>query len=452
MLRSLFAGISGLRVNQTMLDVTGNNIANANTIGFKCQHHRLPGHPQPDAAPAPARPAPAAAAPTRSRSASASRSPRPAATSPRARPRPPARATDLMIQGDGMFVPRHGQRARSTPAPARSPSTRPAPWSPPPASRVQGYALDDAGGPPAASIDITLDPPRRPAAPRGRRDDVVQHRQPTASCAASSPTTCSATWPRWRWPTSPTPPGLEQVGETVVPRESANSGAARARRRRPGQPRRPDRRRAGDVERRPRRRVHQPDPRPARLPGQLARDHHLRPGARGAGQHQALTARRPVAWLPAGPSGTAPSACRRRDRRQPGSDAFPSGPGLRRPMDGVEAHGRPSTHTHKDGAPHDYADPTLGLRVRPERRPDRARRQHARHRRHPRRRQEVRRRRGPRARSCDAGARRGAASIDRRRLARRRVVARRPARPAGRAPPDRSASPATRTLDRPGEA
>lgn len=35
MLRSLFAGISGLRVNQTMLDVTGNNIANANTAGFK---------------------------------------------------------------------------------------------------------------------------------------------------------------------------------------------------------------------------------------------------------------------------------------------------------------------------------------------------------------------------------------------------------------------------------
>ena len=35
MLRSLFAGISGLRVNQAMLDVTGNNIANANTIGFK---------------------------------------------------------------------------------------------------------------------------------------------------------------------------------------------------------------------------------------------------------------------------------------------------------------------------------------------------------------------------------------------------------------------------------
>ncbi|MDQ4007482.1 MAG: flagellar hook-basal body complex protein [Actinomycetota bacterium] len=35
MLRSFFAAISGLRANQTMLDVTGNNIANSNTIGFK---------------------------------------------------------------------------------------------------------------------------------------------------------------------------------------------------------------------------------------------------------------------------------------------------------------------------------------------------------------------------------------------------------------------------------
>lgn len=35
MLRSLYAGISGLRSHQTMLDVTGNNIANVNTTGFK---------------------------------------------------------------------------------------------------------------------------------------------------------------------------------------------------------------------------------------------------------------------------------------------------------------------------------------------------------------------------------------------------------------------------------
>jgi flagellar hook protein FlgE len=35
MLRSLFSAISGLRANQFMLDVTGNNIANASTAGFK---------------------------------------------------------------------------------------------------------------------------------------------------------------------------------------------------------------------------------------------------------------------------------------------------------------------------------------------------------------------------------------------------------------------------------
>ncbi|WP_030177104.1 flagellar hook-basal body complex protein [Spirillospora albida] len=35
MLRSLFSGISGLRVHQQKMDVTGNNIANVNTTGFK---------------------------------------------------------------------------------------------------------------------------------------------------------------------------------------------------------------------------------------------------------------------------------------------------------------------------------------------------------------------------------------------------------------------------------
>jgi flagellar hook protein FlgE len=35
MLRSLFSGISGLRTHQQMMDVTGNNIANVNTTGFK---------------------------------------------------------------------------------------------------------------------------------------------------------------------------------------------------------------------------------------------------------------------------------------------------------------------------------------------------------------------------------------------------------------------------------
>ena len=35
MMRSMFAGVSGLRNHQTMMDVVGNNIANVNTTGFK---------------------------------------------------------------------------------------------------------------------------------------------------------------------------------------------------------------------------------------------------------------------------------------------------------------------------------------------------------------------------------------------------------------------------------
>jgi flagellar hook protein FlgE len=37
MMRSMFAAISGLRVHQTMLDVTANNIANVNTAGYKAE-------------------------------------------------------------------------------------------------------------------------------------------------------------------------------------------------------------------------------------------------------------------------------------------------------------------------------------------------------------------------------------------------------------------------------
>lgn len=35
MLRSMYAGISGMKNFQTKLDVIGNNIANVNTHGFK---------------------------------------------------------------------------------------------------------------------------------------------------------------------------------------------------------------------------------------------------------------------------------------------------------------------------------------------------------------------------------------------------------------------------------
>ena len=35
MMRSMYSGVSGLKVHQTKMDVIGNNIANVNTIGFK---------------------------------------------------------------------------------------------------------------------------------------------------------------------------------------------------------------------------------------------------------------------------------------------------------------------------------------------------------------------------------------------------------------------------------
>src|SRR5215211_5307932 len=37
MMRGMFAAISGLKVRQVMLDVTANDIANVNTVGFKAE-------------------------------------------------------------------------------------------------------------------------------------------------------------------------------------------------------------------------------------------------------------------------------------------------------------------------------------------------------------------------------------------------------------------------------
>ena len=36
-MRSMFSGVSGLKVHQTKMDVIGNNISNVNTVGYKSQ-------------------------------------------------------------------------------------------------------------------------------------------------------------------------------------------------------------------------------------------------------------------------------------------------------------------------------------------------------------------------------------------------------------------------------
>ncbi|GAA0609549.1 flagellar hook protein FlgE [Sporichthya brevicatena] len=107
MLRSLFAGISGLRSHQTMMDVTGNNIANVNTTGFKSSttvfqdtlSQLLKGAGAPVGDNGGTNPAQVglgtrlAAITTNFAQGSAQST---------------GRSTDLMIQGDGFFVVRNG--------------------------------------------------------------------------------------------------------------------------------------------------------------------------------------------------------------------------------------------------------------------------------------------------------------------------------------------------------
>jgi flagellar hook protein FlgE len=221
MLRSLFSGISGLRVNQTMLDVTGNNIANANTIGFKSSStvfqdtlsQMLTG-------------------------ASSASTPR-GGTNPmqvglgvqlaatqtnftQGSTQTTGRATDLMIQGDGFFVTRKGNEMLYTRAGSFT-FDETGGLVTPNGNRVQGYLLDVNGDPTGGLVDINLDTSTaQPPAPvgvqlvsynigsdgklRGVFDDGVQREMAQIGIADFN-----------------NPMGLEKVGETSF-RESANSG------------------------------------------------------------------------------------------------------------------------------------------------------------------------------------------------------------------------------------
>jgi flagellar hook protein FlgE len=107
MLRSLFSGISGLRAHQQMMDVTGNNIANVNTIGYKSsqavfqdtlsQMVNAAGAPQNGAGGT--NPAQVGLG-VRTASIAANFGQGAAQTT--------GKASDMMIQGDGFFVVRSG--------------------------------------------------------------------------------------------------------------------------------------------------------------------------------------------------------------------------------------------------------------------------------------------------------------------------------------------------------
>ncbi|WP_148575480.1 flagellar hook protein FlgE [Nocardioides caldifontis] len=221
MLRSLFSGISGLRVNQTMLDVTGNNIANANTIGFKGSttvfqdtlSQMLTGAAGANANTGGTNPLQVglgvqlAATSTNFNQGSAQTT---------------GRATDLMIQGDGFFVVRQGGENLYTRAGSFT-FDEEGTLVTPTGNRVQGYLLDAAGNATGGLVDIQLDDANAvPAVPagvemtsyniggdgkiRGIYSDGVQRELCQLALADFS-----------------NPMGLEKVGETSF-RESANSG------------------------------------------------------------------------------------------------------------------------------------------------------------------------------------------------------------------------------------
>ncbi|WP_370250542.1 flagellar hook-basal body complex protein [Nocardioides sp.] len=223
MLRSLFAGISGLRVNQTMLDVTGNNIANANTVGFKSSgtvfqntlSQMLTGASGASATQGGTNPVQIglgvqlAVVTSNLGQGSAQLT---------------GRTTDLMLQGDGMFVTQNGNEQLYTRAGAftfDSAGTLVTPSG----ARVQGYALDATGAPTGGLTDISIDPASfTPALGAGveitsfsfSNDGKLRvnlsdgTRRDVAQLAVADFTN---------------PNGLERVGDSSF-RESANSGTA----------------------------------------------------------------------------------------------------------------------------------------------------------------------------------------------------------------------------------
>ncbi|AIY16317.1 flagellar hook-basal body complex protein [Pimelobacter simplex] len=217
MLRSLFAGISGLRVNQTMLDVTGNNIANANTTGFKASttvfsdtlSQMLTAASGGNAERGGTNPiqiglgVQLAATSTNFGQGSAQLTGRP---------------TDVMLQGDGFFVLRDGAEDVYTRAGAFT-FDQTGVLVAPNGMRVQGYALDGAGLPTGGLVDVDLNSLALPAGVeltsysisadgkvRGVFSDGVQRDVCQLAVADFN-----------------NPMGLEKIGDTAY-RASANSG------------------------------------------------------------------------------------------------------------------------------------------------------------------------------------------------------------------------------------
>ena len=302
MMRGMFAAISGLKAHQTMLDVTANDLANVNTIGYKSARDDVRGRAL--AAPARrigARP-PASAARTPCRSASASRLGSIDNLMTAGSLQSTGNPLDLAIQGDGFF------RVGAGTPPATPPYTRSShhhrvharrqldherarlPRRPRTAKYVIGHERDrhDRAAPPTyapGTNDTYINVPPRLA---GRGDRPGRHRHLHRRATRRPPPTSSGSRPGTsRWRRSRTRPACSASATRTGPitRELRRRGRRHAGHDRL---RHDDRGRGRDVERRPGQRVHDHDHGRARLPGQLARDHHRRPDAPGRGEHEAV--------------------------------------------------------------------------------------------------------------------------------------------------------------------
>ncbi len=221
MLRSLFAGISGLRTNQSMLDVTGNNIANANTTGFKSSTTVF--------SDTLSQMLTAASAENAERGG---RNPiqiglgvQLAGTNTnflQGAQQTTGRSTDLMISGDGFFVVSDGDQQLYTRAGAFT-FDRTGVLTTPTGMRVQGYQIAPDGTRSNVLEDVTLDTTHLALPPgvtlqsysigadgkiRGVFSDDSQADLMQLAVADFT-----------------NPMGLDKVGDTAF-RESANSGAA----------------------------------------------------------------------------------------------------------------------------------------------------------------------------------------------------------------------------------
>lgn len=235
MLRSLFSGISGLRAHQTMMDVTGNNIANVNTAGFKTSQAVFEdtfNQTLKNAA------APQAGGNGGTNPAQVGLGVRVAGISTnfgQGSAQPTGKATDLMIQGDGFFqVQLNGTESLYTRAGAFAFDAQGVLVTPE-GAKVQGWMADpatgdiakDANGIPTGPLSaLTLATEKLPAAVPPAAPNALQSYAilPTGEIEGSFADGSKQVMGQVALANFTNPPGLEKVGGSMY-RNTANSGA-----------------------------------------------------------------------------------------------------------------------------------------------------------------------------------------------------------------------------------